>query len=959
MNYRSWLKKLVCYVLMLSMTLTFALPTDWARAADEPNGGQNDGQSVSFVQVSNDEVQTSLLPQPQDVATMESDMPNLAERVRVSIVLDDDGTIEAGYDIDSIAENSRAISYREKLRAMQNKMKRKIEDALGGSLNVKWNLTLAANLISAEIAYGQIDTIRALPGVKNVVIEQQYQPMALADNDVDIDDVASSKMAISTGMTGMQSAWQQGYTGAGSRVAIIDTGIDVDHQSFSGTALDYALEQNAKNAGVAEDTYLAGLNLLDAAKVDDVLLQLNVYNILSSVRGSDMYHSSKLPFAFNYVDHDYDHMGSPSSYTNALSVASVDNQGMISDAFLSFGDGDDKLVVGYNETLYNDMQAMTSLDTAETGGTEYDFVMVPGLGEESDYDGIDVEGKIAFVSRGVSTFYDKAGIAVQHGAIATVIYNNVDGSMGMDMTDYHESAPAVAITKADAAKIRARAQQMTSDIDEIYYGGKMRVNGTVSLVEGDKESFVMSCFSSWGSTGDLAMKPEITAPGGSICSVKGSEEATDKYKLNSGTSMATPQVAGVTAAVGQHIRANKLTEKFGHSNRQIAQSLLMATAVPLKDDNGNYYPLLQQGAGLVNGKGAVNAGAYIMMSEGATPSWADGKVKAELGDDPERTGVYEFGFTVYNTEAAAKSYNLSAELFVQAVAEYPSAPGSKINAEYQLKTTTPLASSAQFAANGSDLGGKLTVPANGSVTVADHSWGTPTYTWSKDHSSCTVAAMCACGEKLTEKAAADLSTTDSTCSQAGNRTYTATFTNAAFAIQTYVENLVLAVHDWVISGNSDAAGLVYTCTECGGTTTKTVDDSTPVFVVSNARGSVGEELQLTVSALNNPGIIAATLQLGYNTEELQMIRAENLSDLKSFSVSGNTIGLGGTNETANGALIRITFKALKDCDASVVSLGYKPADVYNYAMQNVEFAIDNGVITRAAIRWAMLTTTVL
>lgn len=858
MNYRKWLKKLVCYVLMLSMTLTFGLPADLAFAAD----AGNDGGNVSFVQVSNDEVETSLLQQPQDVAAFAANTPNLAEKVRVSIVLEDDGTIEAGYDIDGIAENSRAISYREKLRANQDKMKRKIEDALGGSLNVKWNLTLAANLISAEVTYGQISTICAVPGVKDVVVEQQYQPMALADND--IDDVASPKMAISTGMTGMQSAWQQGYTGAGSRVAIIDTGIDVDHQSFSGAALDYALEKNAQAADMDKDTYLAGLDLLDAAEVDEVFLQLNVSNILSNAKGVDMYHSSKLPFAFNYVDHGYDyvdhnrdqqsdhgshvagiaaanryiekdgtmqdaistvrvagqapdaqllvmkvfgmsggafdsdymaaiedaivlgadsinlslgtsttgystageyqkimenltkagavvciaagnegsfvdsaytanstggtgllytddvfydHMGSPSSYTNALSVASVDNQGMISDAFLSFGDGDDKLVVGYNETLYNDMQAMTSLDTAETGGTEYDFVMVPGLGDESDYDGIDVEGKIAFISRGVSTFYDKATIAVQHGAIATVIYNNVDGSMGMDMTDYYESAPAISITKADAAKIRALADELTSDIDETYYGGKLRVNGTVSLVEGDKESFVMSYFSSWGSTGDLAMKPEITAPGGSIYSVKGSEEATDKYKLNSGTSMATPQVAGVTAAIGQYIRANKLTEKFGHSSRQIAQSLLMATAVPLKDDNGNYYPLLQQGAGLVNGENAVKAGAYIMMSEGSTPSWADGKVKAELGDDPERTGVYEFGFTVYNTESVAKSYELSAELFAQAVAEYPSAPDSKINAEYQLKTTTPLASSAKFVADGSDLGGKLTVPAGGSVKL--------------------------------------------------------------------------------------------------------------------------------------------------------------------------------------------------------------------------------------------------
>lgn len=855
MNCKGWLRKFVCYVLMLSMLLSVSLPTGLTYAAD-------DGQNVSFVQVDNSEVEASLLPQDDQAAMYAATQtPDLAEKVRVSIVLEDDATIEAGYGIDEIAENSRAMSYRDELRAAQTKMKRKIEDALGGSLNVKWNLTLVANLISAEVQYGQLDTIRAVPGVKDVVLEQQYQPVALANGD----EAASPKMTISTGMTGMQSAWQMGYTGAGSRVAIIDTGIDVDHQSFDGAALDYALAKNAKDKGQDEATYLAGLDLLDAAKVDKVLVQLNVHNITGTANGTNMYRSTKVPFAFNYVDHDYDyvdhnrdgqsdhgshvagiaaanryikqedgtmqnaidtvrvagqapdaqllvmkvfgmsggafdsdymaaiedaivlgadsinlslgtsatgystageyqkimdnltkagavvciaagnegnfaeygytanstggsgllytddvfynHMGTPSSYTNSLSVASVDNQGMISDAFLSFGEGDDKLIVGFNETLYNDMKNMTSLDTAETGGTEYEFVMVPGLGYESDYDGIDVEGKIAFVSRGVSTFYEKARIAVENGAVATVIYNNVDGSMGLNMADYYEEAPAVSITKADAEKIRALAQKQTSELGDTYYTGKMRVNGTVSLVEGDKNSYVMSYFSSWGSTGDLALKPEITAPGGSIYSVNGSTSATDKYKLNSGTSMATPQVAGITAAIGQYIRTTKLTEKFDHTSRQIAQSLLMSTAIPLKDDDGNYYPLLQQGAGLANGEKAITSGAYIMMGSDATPSWADGKVKAELGDDPKRTGVYEFSFTVYNTEAEAKNYNLSAELFTQAVAEYPAAPGSNIKAEYQLKTTTPLASSAKFTANGTDLGGKLTVPANGSVQV--------------------------------------------------------------------------------------------------------------------------------------------------------------------------------------------------------------------------------------------------
>ena len=851
MNKCDFLKKLACLSLTISMLLSMAVP-----AMAEENG------SVRFEQVENDRVSASLLPELAEELRDETPEYAADEQVRVSIVLEGESTIGMGYETRGIADNASAMRYRERIAQTQTAMTRSIEREIGEALDVQWNLTLAANIISANVEYGQIETITQMDGVQEVVIEQQYLPLKTERGTAD------PQMIISTGMTGMIESWNKGYTGAGRRIAIIDTGIDVDHQSFSGAALEYALKQNAEDANMDTKTYLAGLDLLDGEEIQERLWQLNVVGKDSSATGENLYRSSKIPFAFNYVDQTYeyvdhnqdsqsdhgshvagiaaanryiaqdgelldaletvsvagaapdaqllvmkvfgmsggaydsdymaaiedavmlgadsvnlslgtaangysmagvyqyamdnlekagtvvcmaagnegyyarqartkemtggsgllytddvmyDRMGSPASYTNAMAVASVENQGMVSNAYLSFGSGEEAFTVGYSETLYGSMKEFTSLDTEKEGGTEYPFVLIDGLGKIGDLDFIDVKNKIVFISRGGGiAFYEKAKYAVDQGAIATVIYNNVDGSIGMDLTDYPYEQPAVAITKSDAEKIRSVAEQAKDPVDgKVYYTGTLRVHGTATIISGDANSYTMSDFSSWGTTGDLALKPEISAPGGNIYSVKGDVAATDRYKINSGTSMAAPQVSGISAVIQQYVEENHLTDLFGHSSRQISQSLLMASAIPMKDADGNYYPVIQQGAGLANGSGAIDAGAYILMGEDATPSYADGKVKAELGDDPHREGIYTFTFTLYNTEREEKVYALSADLFTQGVKKYASAPGSKIKTEYALTSTRALDSYALFLdADGIRLtGNTVTVPGEQSVEI--------------------------------------------------------------------------------------------------------------------------------------------------------------------------------------------------------------------------------------------------
>ena len=212
---------------MLSLVLVAALlvgmmPTVYADSSKSP---------VTITQVDNSAVSVNPL-QPSgedeggDNGYVDTDV------VRVSIVMEQKSTIQAGFSTMGIAENKAAAAYRESLKQEQKNMVQQIEKATGNRLDVVWNLTLAANLISANVLYGQIKTIEQIPGVKSVELENQY----LAE-PVETVEIAPN-MATSGTQTGSAQAWEAGYTGAGTRIAVIDTGTDTNHQSLSAEGFE-------------------------------------------------------------------------------------------------------------------------------------------------------------------------------------------------------------------------------------------------------------------------------------------------------------------------------------------------------------------------------------------------------------------------------------------------------------------------------------------------------------------------------------------------------------------------------------------------------------------------------------------------------------------------------------------------------------------------------------------------
>ena len=356
--------------------------------------------------------------------------------------------------------------------------------------------------------------------------------------------------------------------------------------------------------------------------------------------------------------------GSPGSYTNSLGVASVDNDGIISPYFTVDGE-----IYFYTEGGSAANKPFVTLDPNGGEGTALDYIFIDGVGDADDYAALGelVKDKIVFCRRGEINFSAKAQNAFDNGAAACVVYNNAAGTLSMSLSGYTGDAPCVSISQAAGEAIKAASTEAATEDDYTYYTGTLTIVGEARVFEYDSAYQTMSSFSSWGVPGDLSIKPEITAPGGNIYSLFGQNKTEtgaitgghDQYELMSGTSMAAPQMAGIGALVKQAIEQRGISRE-GLSDRALAQSLLMSTATPLTDANGNYYSVMQQGAGMVSADAATAADSYVLVS-----GQNDGKVKVELGDDPAKTGTYSFTFTINNLDGEAHQYNLNADVFTQ------------------------------------------------------------------------------------------------------------------------------------------------------------------------------------------------------------------------------------------------------------------------------------------------------
>lgn len=541
--------------------------------------------------------------------------------------------LDSGFDMSHPVFNTYTLDNEDDLMFTKSDISEKLQ---GGMNSVKTTPTLTAD----DVWY-------------NNKIPYSYD---YSEKDADVFPVDSEH---GTHVAGIIGGWceEEGHKGVAKDTQLVLMKVFPDDSSRGAEQADIlaALEDSVKlgvdciNMSLGSSCGFALENDLDEEKtgVNAVYASIEEAGISLLVAASNSYSSAYGGEAGNtnrVTNPDSATVGTPSTYSAALSVASI--SGKKSGYLLVDGEvvffNESSNIAGEENHFFDEFYE--KLEMADGESRTFDYVTVPGIGSRQNYNAIDVKGKIALVRRGDNSFEDKAQQAEIAGAVAIIVYNNVEGEIPMSMGK-RQHIPAISISK----EVGTRLAQKSS--------------GKIVIDRSNQAGPFMSDFSSWGPLPDLSIKPEITAHGGNIRSaVPGSKDGVGKYEELSGTSMATPNMCGLMVLVRQYVKEN-FPVKDGWTVKDqsnLANQLLMSTATIVLNQEGNPYSPRKQGAGLADLEKVVTTKAYLAGKNNT-------RSKIELRDDPKRTGVYEMEFSVVNISQSPVSYDLSLDAMTESV----------------------------------------------------------------------------------------------------------------------------------------------------------------------------------------------------------------------------------------------------------------------------------------------------
>jgi minor extracellular serine protease Vpr len=605
--------------------------------------------------------------------------------------------------------------------------------------------------LSVSVAPDQLGKLRGM-----AVVSQLYPVNTYTVGP----ESATPDLSTALAMTGADIAQNElGYTGAGVKVAVMDTGVDVDHPDLGGDGTpdggpfpnsrilkgydlvgdDYNADStsasfqpiphpdanpddcnghgthvagivgaNGAVKGVAPGVTFGAYRVFgcEGSTTDDVMIAameriladgMNVLNMSIGDAFNNWPGSPTAAASDALVDAGIVVVasignsqappntmglyaaGAPGVGSKVIGTASYDNSHVALNTFTVTPAG---LTIGYGNAAAAPPAPLSgSLPLAKTGTptTTNDACTVAGPLPN-------LTGKAVLIRRGTCGFYEKSRRAQLAGAAAVVLYNNAAGrfsptvavSTGADGQPV--TIPVVAVSNTEGAAIN---NAIASGAQTLNW---QATTGTFPNPTGG----LLSSFTSYGVAADLSLKPDIGAPGGLIRSTYPLEDGG--YATISGTSMASPHVAGaaallkqarpsLSAAAFRGIFQNSADPKFWSGNPGL----------------GLYDYVFRQGAGMIDIDDAIRSATTV------TPA------KVSLGEGAGGSTT----LTIQNSGSSAVTYRLGYDESLAAGPD-PTDPAVLMPFTFGIYCGLPLCDPVSTATFTSSM---VTVPAGGSATV--------------------------------------------------------------------------------------------------------------------------------------------------------------------------------------------------------------------------------------------------
>lgn len=379
--------------------------------------------------------------------------------VRVIIQLEDNAVIEdlnqLGLKLDNLSSSeiqAKEKSITDQQTGLINQIKsQKI------SFNTQHKFQYALNAISGDVLYKDIDKIKSMPGVIDVRIANEYYPNNTNESDPD--------MFFSAPLVGSDDAWDVGYTGEGTVVAIIDTGVNYFHPAFGGTGVE------TLSLGGKEDLTLSG-----------------GYN-------------ERVIGGYNWADGNNDIVDRTDSQHGvhvAGTVAGYDAETIINGEPFS-GIAPDAQILA-EKVFSNDPDRLTTMSDEIIAAFDHAVA-----------NGADVINMSLGSTAGVVTEDDPEILAIQNATESGVVVSISAGNSSFSTDGYNYPYSS----DRDYATVSSPGIASSS----------ISVAASMGGIDPNIQD-TMTYFSSWGPEPGLDFKPNVTAPGGSIYSSVGNDDYT-------------------------------------------------------------------------------------------------------------------------------------------------------------------------------------------------------------------------------------------------------------------------------------------------------------------------------------------------------------------------------------------------------------------------------------------------